>query len=102
MATQVFISWSGELSKKLAEAVREWLPATLQFVKPYFTPMDIEKGTRWVTDISGELSKSHAGIICLTRENIGSPWMCFEAGALSKNLGSSGDMILISRELHPK
>jgi hypothetical protein len=89
MATQVFISWSGELSKKLAEAVREWLPATLQFVKPYFTPVDIEKGAKWMSDISGELSKSHVGIICLNRENLSSPWILFEAGALSKNLDRS-------------
>ena len=89
MATQVFISWSGELSRKLAEVVREWLPATLQFVKPYFTPVDVEKGTRWASEISGELSKSHVGIICLTRDNLSSPWILFEAGALSKNLDRS-------------
>ena len=35
---KVFISWSGELSKKLGQAVADWLPATLQFVKPYFSP----------------------------------------------------------------
>jgi hypothetical protein len=83
---KVFISWSGELSRKVAEAVRNWLPATLQFVTPYFTPSDLEKGMKWASDITTELSKSHVGIICLTRENLRSPWILFEAGALSKNL----------------
>jgi hypothetical protein len=83
---KVFISWSGELSRRLADEIQRWLPATLQFVKPYFTPVDIEKGTKWVSEISAELSKSHVGIICLTKENLSSPWILFEAGALSKNL----------------
>jgi hypothetical protein len=89
MASKVFISWSGELSKKLAEEVRLWLPGVLQFVKPYFTPNDIEKGTRWSTEIANELESSNAGIICLTKDNITKPWILFEAGALSKNFGKA-------------
>ena len=89
MASKVFISWSGELSKRLAEEVRIWLPGVLQFVKPYFTPNDIEKGTRWSNEISNELESSNAGIICLTKDNLNKPWILFEAGALSKNFGKS-------------
>jgi len=89
MASKVFISWSGELSKKLAEEIRIWLPGVLQFVKPYFTPNDIEKGTRWSTDIAAELESSNAGIICLTKDNLNKPWILFEAGALSKNFGKA-------------
>lgn len=89
MASKVFISWSGELSKKLAEEVRLWLPGVLQFVKPYFTPNDIEKGTRWSTEIATELESSNAGIICLTKDNLNKPWILFEAGALSKNFGKA-------------
>lgn len=86
MGAKVFISWSGELSKALAEAVRDWIPKVLQSVKPYFTPDDIEKGSRWAKEISGELAASQLGIICLTQDNQHSPWILFEAGALSKNL----------------
>ncbi len=89
MASKVFISWSGDLSKKLAEEIRLWLPGVLQFVKPYFTPNDIEKGTRWSTEIASELDSSDVGIICLTKENLNKPWILFEAGALSKNFGKS-------------
>lgn len=89
MASKVFISWSGDLSKSLAEEIRLWLPGVLQFVKPYFTPNDIEKGTRWSSDISKELENSDVGIICLTKENLNNPWILFEAGALSKNFGKS-------------
>ena len=86
---KVFISWSGEHSKKLGEGLRDWLPGVLQLVTPYFTPSDIEKGTRWSTDISKELSESQIGILCVTRDNIHSDWILFEAGALSKSLEKS-------------
>lgn len=89
MSTKVFISWSGDLSRQLAEAVRNWLPGVLQYVKPYFTPDDIEKGTKWSNEIVGELEGSEVGIICLTKDNLNKPWILFEAGALSKNFGKS-------------
>ena len=87
--TQVFLSWSGTTSKGLAEAFREWLPSVLQFVRPYFTPSDIEKGTKWANEISERLSACDVGIVCLTRENLSQPWILFEAGALSKRVEAS-------------
>lgn len=86
---KVFISWSGANSKRLGEAIRDWLPGVLQMVSPYFTPSDIEKGTRWSTDIAKELEESSVGIICVTRDNLHSDWILFEAGALSKRLQKS-------------
>lgn len=86
---KVFISWSGDMSREIGEALRTWIPGVIQQVKPYFTPNDIEKGTRWSSDIAGELSESRIGIICLTKENLEKPWIMFEAGALSKQLESS-------------
>lgn len=86
---KVFISWSGDYSKLVGEALRDWLPSVLQTVKPYFTPSDTEKGTRWSTDIAGELDNSKVGIFCVTRENINSQWLMFEAGAISKKVEQS-------------
>lgn len=86
---KVFISWSGDTSKRVAECIREWLPTVLQTIKPYFTPSDIEKGTRWSSDIAAELDSSIAGIFCVTPENINSQWLMFEAGAISKKVENS-------------
>src|SRR5690554_5563070 len=86
---KVFISWSGEVSRQIGEAIKEWLPAVLQNVKPYFTPNDIEKGSRWNADISKELEQSKLGIFIYTKDNLESQWMLFEAGAISKTLDSS-------------
>lgn len=86
---KVFLSWSGDQSRELAEVLREWLPAVLQSVRPFFTPSDIEKGARWNKDISQELEASSFGVFCLTKDNLARPWLMFEAGALSKRIDTS-------------
>ena len=86
---KVFISWSGDLSNSLAEEFRTWLPGAMQAVKPYFTPSDIEKGSRWNTEISKELEASDVGVLFITRQNLNSAWLLYEAGALSKKLEKS-------------
>lgn len=77
------------MSRKLGEALRNWLPATLQYVKPYFSPDDIEKGAKWNSEIGKELETSNIGIVCLTQDNTDKPWILFESGALSKCLDKS-------------
>lgn len=81
---RVFLSWSMSRSEAVAQAFKEWLPSVLQNVRPYYTPDDISKGSRWASEIRGELEASDFGIIFLTPENLSSPWILFEAGALSK------------------
>jgi hypothetical protein len=83
---KVFISWSGDLSDRVAIALRNWLPSVLQSIEPYVSSEDIDKGARWSADVGKELDATHFGILCVTRENIGSPWLNFEAGALSKSI----------------
>ena len=89
MATKVFISWSGDLSRRLGEALHKWLPGVLQYVRPYFTPDDIEKGAKWNSEIARELEEANIGLICLTRDNRDKAWILFEAGALSKSFEES-------------
>ena len=83
---KAFICWSGPLSEKLGEALRNWMPKVIQSVEPYFTPSDVEKGARWLSEIAEELNESKVGLLCVTVENIHSDWLLFEAGALSKKL----------------
>ncbi|MGH9904642.1 MAG: toll/interleukin-1 receptor domain-containing protein [Pyrinomonadaceae bacterium] len=80
---KVFISWSGERSKAVAKALSSWLSQVIQAVEPWMSS-DIEKGARWSAEIAEKLEQSRIGIICLTQENLSSPWILFEAGALSK------------------
>jgi len=82
---QIFISWSGEKSRQIGEAFRNWLPEVIQSVRPYFTPDDVGKGQRWAADVAENLHSSKFGLFCLTAENLTAPWLLFEAGAVSKD-----------------
>jgi TIR domain len=86
---KVFISWSGENSHKVATALHDWLPYIIQAVKPFISSGDILKGERWTDVLANELEDTRFGIICLTSSNIESPWLHFEAGALSKSIDRS-------------
>lgn len=86
---KLFISWSGKLSHLVAISLRDWIPSVIQEVEPYVSSEDIEKGARWEAELAKELDKSNFGIVCLTRDNVASPWLNFEAGALAKSLGKA-------------
>ena len=86
---KVFISWSGNISWRVAVIFRDWLPSVIQSLEPYVSSEDIDKGARWSTDIAKELEDSTFGILCVTKENLEAPWLSFEAGALSKTMEKS-------------
>jgi hypothetical protein len=83
---KVFLGWSGDTSHKVALALHGWLPRVIQTIVPYVSSEDIAKGARWIPDIAKELQASKYGIICVTRDNVNSPWINFEAGSLSKEI----------------
>lgn len=83
---KVFISWSGKRSQALAQTLREWLPLVLDYVEPWVSETDIAAGDRWAQAVGAELEASNFGIICITPENLTSPWVLFEAGALAKSM----------------
>lgn len=86
---RVFISWSGERSRELANALRDWLPLVLHYVEPWLSEADIEAGDRWAQSVAQELAAANFGIVCVTPENANAPWVLFEAGALAKSLHTS-------------
>lgn len=93
---KVFVSWSGELSKEVAQILKKWIPCIIQSVEVFFSPEDIEKGENWDKKISAELSNCNYGIICLTSENITAPWINFEAGAIAKCLDSHVTALMVN------
>jgi hypothetical protein len=86
---KLFISWSGERSRALAQALHDWIPLVLHYVEPWLSEADIGAGERWADAVAKELESSNFGIICITRENVNSPWILFEAGALAKSMQGS-------------
>ncbi|SDX15407.1 TIR domain-containing protein [Lysobacter enzymogenes] len=86
---KVFISWSGDRSREVADLLRDWLSCVIQAVKPWVSTRDIDRGALWFGEISGQLQDTAVGIICLTQENKERPWILFEAGALAKGLSTA-------------
>ena len=84
MAARILISWSGERSEKIAEILREWLPTILPGVEPWLSSEDIRKGSRWSLQLATELEATQFGLLVVVPENQCSPWLNFEAGAISK------------------
>lgn len=86
---KVFISWSGNLSHEVAKALHLWIRLVVQATEPWISSEDIDKGAIWFSEISDQLASTSAGIVCLSSDNLESPWLLFEAGALAKGLSKS-------------
>ena len=80
----VFISWSGSKSQKAAiileKHIRLHLPGANAFIST-----DIASGQRWFDVIANRLESSNFGILVVTRANVQSTWLHFEAGALARH-----------------
>jgi hypothetical protein len=83
---KVFISWSGERSEAVAKSLREWFPLVLHYVDPWLSQSDIQAGDRWSIEVAKKLENCNFGVLCVTRQNLNSPWILFEAGALAKSM----------------
>ena len=83
---KVFISWSGDISRALAVELRDWLPMAVHQVDAWISGRDIDPGRRWALVLGHELATSDFAIIVLTRDNLTSPWILFEAGAVARSL----------------
>ena len=86
---KVFLSWSGDVSRDVAQALHDWIPLVVQGAKPFVSAGDIVKGQRWSDVLSNELDKAAYGIICVTKGNLRSTWLHFESGAISKAIDKS-------------
>jgi hypothetical protein len=91
----VFMSWSGSMSHRVAGVFHDWLPCVLQTVKPFMSSEDIAKGVRWSDALARELKATDFGIIFVTPFNLHASWLGFEAGALSKAIPSAQVMPLL-------
>src|ERR1043166_9866287 len=97
---RVFISWSGEASRAVAELLWKYLACMLQDLRPFVSSHDLSSGARWSTQLAKELEEASFGIICLTPDNLHSDWILFEAGGLTKHVGGRACCLLL-QNLNP-
>jgi hypothetical protein len=79
----LFISWSKPQSKAVALALHSWLPIVLPGIDPWMSSKDIDKGKDWFRELQNVLSESHVCLICVTPDNVRSPWIYYEVGAIA-------------------
>ncbi|PZO47703.1 MAG: hypothetical protein DCF16_17395 [Alphaproteobacteria bacterium] len=81
MSTDIFISWSGEKSKKVANRLADFLEDVLG-VKAYTSDKEMKPAQNWRDELERRLSEAKFCIMCLSIENIDAPWMMWESGAI--------------------
>lgn len=86
----LFLCWSGQRSKQVAEALRQYFESIFQTAEwtdaePQVAMSEtlIAKGVPWSPQLLKDLENARAGIVCLTPENRGSAWLHFEGGAIA-------------------
>lgn len=82
---RVFLSWSNELSKYVAEQFDTLLTACFpkKLVAPFFS-CNMAGGTRSMDKILSELKNSSHLLAFLTRDELNPAWVIFESGAVGK------------------
>jgi hypothetical protein len=85
---KVFVSWSGVASREVALVLADWFPNVIQSIEPFVSATDISKGANWAAVLQQELADSDFGVVCLAPDNLQSPWLNYEAGAIANSVES--------------
>lgn len=81
---EVLLSWSKPQSKAISTCFHTWIPQVIAGSKTWMSDKDINKGNVWLEELHAKLETSNFCVIVVTPENYQSPWIYFEAGAVSK------------------
>lgn len=80
---RVFIGWSGERSRLVAAALRDWMKKLIQSVEPWMAEEDLS-GKR--VDATPAIREARAAVLCLTGDNHQAADLHFEAGLLASSI----------------
>jgi len=80
---KLFISWSKDESKQVAQVFYDHITKVLPAVEPILSS-EMPYGGPWLIQLSKDLSAANCGLVCLTKAALQSSWMLFEAGAIWK------------------
>lgn len=87
---KLFLSWSGSTSHKIADILGESLYSLFrESIEFFYSPENIRSGDKWLYELNEALKNSKFGILCITKDNLNSAWINFEAGAIGKSLVES-------------
>jgi hypothetical protein len=81
MAFNVFISWSGARSYKVARALTVWLKEVNQFVETLISEM-IPSGAGFFLELTSMLRQADFAVVVVVPENWDNPWISLEPGVI--------------------
>lgn len=92
---RVFLSWSGLESKRVAKIMKRWLQEVFagENIEPFMSERDIPYGADWLATLKTKLAEADCAIVCLTADNLASPWLNFEGGVISTTTNTTGKII---------
>jgi hypothetical protein len=90
----VFVSWSGRVTRKIASEFSDFLKLVVQRADPWFSDKT-PAGAEWSRAISEKLGDSKIGILLVTQDNKENPWLMFEAGAIAKGVPENRVCVLL-------
>lgn len=79
---KIFISWSKNKSKLLAEITKEFLMKTIGNSVEFFFSPEMYKGSCVDHEIHKNLINSDICFVCITSDNFKSPWLMYESGVI--------------------
>lgn len=85
----ILLCWSKERSRRLARELHEWLPKVLPGIRPWMSELDLDKGKDWYDELHGFLAEARAAIVCVTPENVRSPWIYYESGQIAGRMATN-------------
>ena len=86
----VFLSWSGEQSRRLAEGL-DHLMGELG-LQSWVSSTKLQPGDHWSKEILEALERCETCIACVTAASRQSGWMHFEAGATKRRIAVLYDL----------
>jgi hypothetical protein len=92
----VFLSWSGQQSKMVAEFLKELIEDVVYGSKVYFSDKDIKTGEDWRASIDEAIKSSIFGFVIMTKENQNSSWLNYEAGSLASEFDKRVSALLVN------
>lgn len=79
---RIFLSWSKNKSKELAEATKKFIESSLGNSIEFFFSPEMYKGTCVDNEIHKNLLSSDICLVCITSDNFKNPWLMYESGVV--------------------
>ncbi|OUE03250.1 hypothetical protein CMMCAS08_11140 [Clavibacter michiganensis subsp. michiganensis] len=83
---KIFLSWSKDQSRAIAEVFRDWLPKVIQGCRDPYMSTETTKGDTWFISLTEALATAKVGVVFITPANQHETWLNFESGALLTKL----------------